>query len=258
MRLHHLLALAALLASALGTSSTALAQGFSIDECGTMITQPFGGCTTLWESDSGLVLQDNTGSGFGGAQTGDRIRINGTYTNFCATFCAIDGCVTSMVITGCTPSGAGTPYCLGDGSATACPCGNTGAAGEGCANSSGSGASLNGTGSSSVAADDLGFDAAQLLPGQPALLFAGLNQVNGGGGTIFGDGLRCAGGSVVRLGVQVPDASGNASWGGGLAAAGGWAAGDSRNFQVWYRDPAGSPCGSAFNLTHGLGLTFAP
>ncbi|MCB9913534.1 MAG: hypothetical protein H6828_00125 [Planctomycetes bacterium] len=149
-------------------------------------------------------------------------------------------------------------YCFGDGSGTACPCGNAGAPGEGCQNSSGAGAQLAASGSGGVTQDDLVFDGAQLLPGQPALLFAGVNAVNGGNGTVFGDGLRCAGGSVVRLGVRVPNASGQATWGPGLAASGGWSAGDTRHFQGWYRDPSGSPCGSAFNLTHGVTVVMTP
>jgi len=153
---------------------------------------------------------------------------------------------------------AGTPYCFGDGSGTTCPCGNFGGSGEGCANSSGSGAYFFSTGSPSVSADDLGFDAFNLLPGQPALLFVGENQVNGGNGVVFGDGLRCAGFNVVRLGVRVPDGNGQASWGPGMGAQGGWSAGDTRNFQVWYRDPGGSPCGAGFNLSHGLSVVFVP
>lgn len=158
-----------------------------------------------------------------------------------------------------TPGGASTgAYCFGDGTATACPCGNAGGANEGCANSSGAGAGLASTGSSSVAADDLGFASSQLLPNQPALLFTGHNAVNSANGNLFGDGLRCAGGSVVRLGVMVPNANGEASWGGGLAAAGGWTSGDSRYFQVWYRDPVGGPCGSGFNLSNGVEISFQP
>jgi hypothetical protein len=155
-------------------------------------------------------------------------------------------------------TGGGAAYCFGDGTGGLCPCGNFGGAGEGCANSSGAGARMIATGSTSVGADDLGFQTAQLLPNQPALLFAGLNQVNGGAGLPFGDGLRCAGTNVRRLGVRVPDAGGGASWGPGLAAAGGWAAGDIRRFQTWYRDPVNSPCGQLFNLSHGLELVFVP
>lgn len=155
--------------------------------------------------------------------------------------------------------GAGTSFCFGDGSGIACPCGNLGGPGEGCANSSGSGGVLVANGTASVTADDLVFNASNLLPNQPALLFAGENAINGGSGTVFGDGHRCAGLNVVRLGVRVPNASGQASWGPGLAAQAGWMAGDTRYFQAWYRDPNppnGSPCGNAFNLSHGLQVDF--
>jgi len=150
-------------------------------------------------------------------------------------------------------------FCFGDGNGSACPCGNEsgGGACQGCANSSGQGALVTAGGSASVAADDLVFDASNLLPSQPALLFAGLNALGGGDGIPFGDGLRCVGGSVARLGVRTPDSGGGASWGPGLAASGGWGAGDVRRFQVWYRDPAG-PCGGGFNLSHGLELVFEP
>ena len=250
-------ALALSLSVFFGFSTSATAQ-IPIDECGTIINQPFGGCNNLFQSDSGLVFQDNTGSMFGGAAVGDVIHVSGMYNALCITFCAIDGCITQLTISPCIPPSAGTPYCFGDGTATACPCGNNGAAGEGCGNSSGVGGTLVSTGSASVALDDLGFDASGLLTSQPALLFSGQVMVGGGSGMPFGDGLRCAGTNVVRLGTQVPDAAGDASWSGGLAASGGWTAGDTRFFQGWYRDPIGSPCSSGFNLTHGVGVTFAP
>ena len=98
----------------------------------------------------------------------------------------------------------------------------------------------------------------QLRPGQPALLFAGLNAVNGGLGVPFGDGLRCVGGGVLRLGVRTPDRAGAATGGAGRAARGGFEAGDRRRLQVWYRDPVGIPCGSRFNLTPGRELVFIP
>jgi hypothetical protein len=160
---------------------------------------------------------------------------------------------------GATVSGTvGTAYCFGDGAGTVCPCGNPGGAGEGCANSTGVGATALADGSTSVGTDDLTFDGHGLLPLQPALLFSGNSAVNGGDGVIFGDGLRCAGTQVKRLGVRVPDAAGDANWGPGLAPMGQWVAGDTRRFQVWYRDPSGSPCGSNFNLSHGVEVTFSP
>jgi hypothetical protein len=153
---------------------------------------------------------------------------------------------------------SGAPYCFGDGSGSPCPCGNPGSSQSGCANSTGGGAILGATGSNSVAADDLVFNAENLLPNQPALLFVGNNAVNMGDGAFFGDGLRCAGQGVVRLGVRIPDSTGAASWGPGLGGAGGWSPGDDRYFQTWYRDPSGSPCGAGFNLSNGFRVSFQP
>ena len=152
----------------------------------------------------------------------------------------------------------GTSYCFGDGSGTACPCSNPGSSTTGCANSTGSGASITGTGSTSVVGDDLAFQAEGMLPSQPGLMFVGLNAVNGGLGSHFGDGLRCAGGSIIRLGVRMADGAGTAQWGPALAGTGGWSSGDVRRFQLWYRDPGGSPCGNDFNLSHGVEVTFTP
>lgn len=148
----------------------------------------------------------------------------------------------------------GTAYCFGDGSGAACPCGNVGAMDGGCSNSVGVGSVLRTFGSASVGSDDF-VCIANRLPSQPALLFAGQDRVDGGDGAPFGDGLRCAGTAVVRLGVQAAGGDGEATWGPGLAPAGGWSAGDTRRFQVWYRDPIGI-CGSGFNLSNGAEVVF--
>lgn len=156
---------------------------------------------------------------------------------------------------GCASS-VGKAYCSCDGSGAPPPCGNGGDSGAGCANSTGSGARLLALGSRSVAADDLALSASHLPIAQPALLFVGLERVNGGSGTPFGDGLRCAGGGVRRLGVSIADASGGAAWGPGLGDAGSFRAGTVRRFQVRYRDPIAGPCGTGFNLTNAREVSF--
>lgn len=148
-------------------------------------------------------------------------------------------------------------FCSGDGSGATCPCGAVGAPGAGCPTSLGAGAVLSAAGSASLLANDLTFQASGVLPGQSATLFVGDNALNGGAGTPFGDGLRCAGGNLRRLGLQVADSFGNASWGPALAAQGGWSAGDLRRFQVGFRDPANT-CGNSFNLTQGIEVRFGP
>ncbi len=149
-------------------------------------------------------------------------------------------------------------YCFGDGSGTPCPCANHGAPGEGCANSTGLGATLAASGSNSLSAGDLVLQASQLEPSQPGLYFQAQNDVNGGLGVAFGDGLRCAGGSVVRIQIRTASAAGDSSTALDVGAAGGVAPGDVRRYQVWYRNPNSSACGSSFNLTHGLAIVWAP
>jgi len=156
------------------------------------------------------------------------------------------------------PQSEGSAYCFGDGSGTTCACGNNAGPGEGCANSTGAGAILWAAGSPSASADELVLYASQVIPAQPALLFAGLNAIHNGDGWPLSDGLRCAGGGAVRLGIALPAADGTAIWGPGLAQQGGFAPGDLRRFQTWYRDPSGGPCGTGANLSNGLEISFTP
>lgn len=149
-------------------------------------------------------------------------------------------------------------YCFGDGAGTPCPCGNVGGSSEGCANSSGSGAVLTATGSASVGAADLVLRAAGLPPNQFGTYIQGNSKVNAGSGAVFGDGLRCAGGSVVRLELRLSDYDGRSSTTIDLVAKGEVSPGDTRTYQLWFRDPSASPCGQNFNLTQGLALTWGP
>ncbi|MCB9914441.1 MAG: hypothetical protein H6828_04730 [Planctomycetes bacterium] len=148
----------------------------------------------------------------------------------------------------------GTSFCVGE--AGACPCANPGGPGVGCAHAAGHGARLAATGSTHVGAGTLALHASQCPPGVPGLLISGTVAVNGGAGAPFGDGLRCAGGVVTRLQVVVADALGEASSSVDVAAKDGAQAGQTRTYQLWYRDPVNSPCGAAFNLTNGLAVTW--
>jgi hypothetical protein len=215
----------------------------------------FGGASLL------LYLTRSTGDLWNSA---DLVAEQGVYTlaDFdSATFDVLSGSAAlSMLFERVTirPKLAGTEYCFGDGMGAGCPCGNSGGAGEGCQNSSGVGARLAVSGSDSVSAADLAFDAAGLPAGTVAVLFAGAGELNGGQGSPFGDGLRCVGGSLRRLGTRIGDASGLASWGVLAPSSQGWVAGDRRRFQVWYADAAGGPCSSGFNVSSGIEVVFAP
>ncbi|HIG12670.1 MAG: hypothetical protein ABGY71_09425 [bacterium] len=152
----------------------------------------------------------------------------------------------------------GTAYCLGDGLGTACPCANNndGSNGDaGCANGvNPGGAALTGSGDAIVSADTVVLTATGVQPNQPGLFFRADNAVNLGAGNPFGDGLRCAGGSLVRLGIVVADTAGVATSTAGVGA--GLLGGDIRRYQYWYRNPAGSPCGASFNLSNGYEIAW--
>jgi hypothetical protein len=147
--------------------------------------------------------------------------------------------------------GSGT--CFGDGSNGPCPCANFGGAGEGCANSTGAGAEIAAMGSTSVSANDLVLVATQMKPNTLSIAFQG-NAVLAVPQP-YGDGLRCAGGTLKRLGIGHNSPAGSASFGPGLAAAGGWTSGAIFGFQVVHRDPTG-PCGRGFNVTPTVAVAF--
>jgi hypothetical protein len=151
----------------------------------------------------------------------------------------------------------GTPFCFGDGSGHACPCGNSGATGEGCAHSSGFGAKLSNLGGTSVGLDDAQIEAVQLPHSKSGLVFLGTTQFGGGLGVPFGDGLLCVQ-PKFRFPVQNSGATGTFLYAHPAASTPTWIVpGATRYFQAWYRDPIG-PCGSAYNFSNALAITFTP
>ncbi len=119
-------------------------------------------------------------------------------------------------------------------------------------NSTGQAATMDASGSNSVAANDLVLRADSLPALQPGLFYFGDAQAN----LSFGNGTRCVGGTVVRFPVQYTS-GGAANLSVDLTSLPGGASigvGDTRNFQYWYRDPANmGACGAAWNLSNALG-----
>ena len=153
-------------------------------------------------------------------------------------------------------------FCFGDGSGSACPCANSGAVGAGCANSiNANGATLAGAGFASLAVDTFVLSGAG-MPNSSALYFQGTAQSGAGAGVAFGDGLRCAAGTVVRLGTTANVAGGsqypNASSSVPISIKGAVPAGATRTYQVWYRNSAVYCTASTFNLTNGVTVTWSP
>ncbi len=107
-----------------------------------------------------------------------------------------------------------------------------------------------------VGNDSVVLTASDSVPNQPGLFFQGQNATGGALGVTFGDGLRCAGGGVVRLQVRLADSGGNASSTVTLSTKGGVSAGQTKRYQWWYRDPTFSPCLNGFNLSNGVEISW--
>jgi len=159
----------------------------------------------------------------------------------------------------------GVGYCFGDpGSGAPCPCSNDNdgsVPGSGCANGVfDSGAQLSGSGVASVTGDTLVLATSGLEPSNSGLYFQANNDLTPG--IIWGDGLRCAGGQLKRLGVRFSDASGYSDTSGYTqpisVKAGNVVAGDTKYYQCWYRSTLSSPCGSEFNASNGYAITWLP
>jgi FG-GAP-like repeat len=173
---------------------------------------------------------------------------------------ANSGSSTISVLRSCMTSGVAR--CFGDGSGTSCPCGNDSAPGSasGCLNSLLVGATLRGSGRATLTSDRLVLSGAQ-MPDACALYFQGTSVIAGGAGAVFGDGLRCVGGAVIRLGTQLnggnrsqyPETGQPA-----LSVKGAVTTPGERHYQVWYRNCAEYCTPSGFNLTNALSVTWFP
>jgi len=123
-------------------------------------------------------------------------------------------------------------------------------------NSVGPGALIDFTGTGSVSDNDFALTASGGPPGEFALFFYGTDKVS----VPFGEGTRCAGGGIHRLGTVLFDAAGDIAWPLDITSppepSGQITVGSQWHFQVWYRDPAGGPSG--FNFSDGLSVRFCP
>lgn len=140
------------------------------------------------------------------------------------------------------------------------PCSNDDPA-AGCRNSLGVGGALDPSGTTSIVEDDLILTASNLPPNVVGLLFCGPNTAF----TPFGDGLRCVGSPLYRLGAASANASGVLVRGPGLGlqacstpGLGCFTVGQLLRFQSWYRNAANYCTPSPFNLTNAVDVVFTP
>ncbi len=196
----------------------------------------------------GLYVGGNTNGSLAGASAGARDAWLARYTPHLALLCE--------------PWGGGV---------VACPCSNPAAgAGRGCDNSSGTGgASLSSVGDPSLSADTLSFSAQGEKPTATSVLLQGSSVL--AQGSVFGQGVRCVGGTLKRIQLQaasggvvsMPDfGSGDASTSARSAALGdSIAPGQSRWYTIYYRDPVvlgTCPAASTFNCGPTLRVDWQP
>jgi hypothetical protein len=154
----------------------------------------------------------------------------------------------------------GERVCPSAGLVTGCPCSQSNApVAGGCRNSTGQSATLISDGVASVAADTLTFTAAHMPPGTSPTLFQGSLGVTP---AVFGDGVRCVGGTQLRMGTLI-GSNGTSSWPApgspplsvkGLVPPGG----GERYYQVIYRNAVGFCTPATFNLTDAQRVVWTP
>lgn len=160
-----------------------------------------------------------------------------------------------------------------DGICSTCPCGNQPieTSRGGCTNRRGMSGTLWAFGEVSASDDSLAFlvtggeiNSLALLVSGDVMLPANSAVCDPGAGIapFYMDGLRCAGGALRRHGVKLLNPFGTSldRWGGDGALMGpmGLSAGQSRVFQVFYRDGLNVNCGTGTNSTNGISVTVAP
>ncbi len=157
------------------------------------------------------------------------------------------------------------PGCFGDASSGAiCPCFNLGDPGRGCNNSvTTGGALLTAIGLPQLANDSLVLTSSGELPTSMSIVLQGTTEI---APVPFGDGLRCTGGSLKRLyaigavagSLSAPPAgalsiSARSSFLGDTIVQG-----ETRTYQVYYRDSNITFCPHGFNVSNGLTVTWDP
>jgi plastocyanin len=147
------------------------------------------------------------------------------------------------------------------GTQASCPCGNGGVEPVGCRSSILVGGRLRASGGASLGGDTLQLWVNGLPEGNNVTFIQGSTLLGGGAGVSFGDGLRCAGGAVVRLGVKtvsfgvarLPEVGESP-----VSLRGFVPPGSTRHYQAWYIDGAGACGGFSSNLTNAYTVSWLP
>ncbi len=160
----------------------------------------------------------------------------------------------------------GISFCFGNGAGGPCPCSNNGGPGRGCANSGAGSTGALLTAAGNTVPDTIVLTAAGERPTALSIFLQG--NVRLSPGIPFGDGKRCAGGTLKRLGVKnavggvtsYPQAGDPSITARSAALGDPIPSGGIRIYQVYYRDPSTTYCpdppGGTFNATQAVQLVW--
>src|SRR5207244_934059 len=138
---------------------------------------------------------------------------------------------------------------------------SAGVAEVGCLNSLGIGAGLRASGTASVSNDTMTLLGSQMPPYSAGLYFQGTIEQYGGNGTQFGDGLRCASGTITRLGAKANVTGASRYPADGdlpISVRSTVSPGQVRTYQVCYRNVAKFCTNTTINLSNGYRVVWQP
>jgi hypothetical protein len=227
------------------------------------------GQTSLTINDGNVLVQYLTGTGtINFSISALPASTHSGCGNLAAILTNSDAITISITYTYCSP---GADMCVpGRAGVIACPCSNAQlppGSTRGCNNSAGSGGAVLGSGGQALlSADTVVFNTAGELPSATSIVLQGDALVSTG--TVFGQGVRCAGGVLTRLyaktasgGSIVAPQSGDPSVSARSAARGDTInPGETRWYVVYYRDPTvlgGCSSTSTFNATQGQAILWS-
>ena len=241
--------LASTILTVVGTGRPAFAQLY--EACGTLVPA-CGGIVFQADAPSALILLQNLGA----FQVGERVHVVGSL-NPCKTSCTLAHyCLLQNTIDACAPCSC-SAYCFGDGTSVPCPCGGVGGASAGCPNSLNPiGAYLLASGGASLSYDTMVLTA-RGITGAWTLYLQGTESDD----VVFGDGKRCVGGSLIRLGTK-PNLYFTSKYPyvgePRISVVGRVEGPGTRTYQSWYRDAAAFCTDASFNLTNAISIAWGP
>ena len=179
------------------------------------------------------------------------------------------GATPVLTFTGSNGAPVGTSFCSpgNDLSSTNCPClvsdGQTADPGHGCGNSVFSGGALL-TAVGTTSPDTVQLTASDIPAGVGSIYLEGSIDLTSTTGPVqFGDGIRCAGGSLIRMGLRNDTDNdsvttlGPSSGDPQISVLGGVIAGNTYVYQTYYRNPNPAWCApNTFNVTQAIRIAW--